>query len=293
MGFIKQERFRKEIKSLFMIVIGVLLFAFGVNCFINPSGLYTGGVTGISQIIMRYVETNFGVKLNLGMLIWSMNIPLLIISYKVNGKRFTLHTLYTITVLNIALNIVPQLQFSDDLLLNAVFGGVFFAMGIGLVLRYGGSTGGLDILSQYMSTKKHGSFGQYSFYLNAVIVGVAGFFDGWEISLYTILLIFVQTQFIDKIHTPHKNYTIFIVTTKRNEVTTKLQAQLKRGMTVINAEGAYTHTNKSLLMMVVSSYELYMALENIREIDPNSFTNVIQSDRIQGNFVRKVMDKGQ
>ncbi|MGL4335523.1 MAG: YitT family protein [Turicibacter sp.] len=293
MGFIKKESFRKEFKSLVVIALGTLLFAIGMNWFINSAGLYTGGVTGISQIITRYAATNFGIKINLGMLIWCINVPLLLVSYKVLGRRFTFHTLYTVTVLNLSLNIVPEITFSDDFLLNAVFGGVFFALGIGTILKYGGSTGGLDILSQYMSTKKQGSFGQYSFFVNVVIIMIAGYFDGWEISLYTIILIFVQTQFIDKIHTPHVSYTVFIVTTKRNEVTKELQNKLKRGITVINAEGAYTHQDKSLLMMVVSSYELYLALQILKEIDPNSFTNVLQSDQIQGNFARKVMDKGQ
>ncbi len=293
MGFVKTESFKKELKSLSIISLGTLLFAIGMNWFINPSGLYVGGVTGISQIISRLLYTNFGIKINLGMLIWSINIPLLLVSYKILGKRFTYHTLYTVTVLNIFLNIIPELSFSKDLLLNIVVGGVIYALGGGTILKYGGSTGGLDILSQYLSMKKQGSFGQYSFYVNCVIIGIAGFFDGWEIALYTILLMFVQMQVIDRIHTPHKSYTVFIVTNKQDDVIQTLQARLGRGITIINAEGAYTHTNRSLLMMVVSSYELYIALQLLHEVDPNSFTNVLQSTQVQGNFGRKIVDKAQ
>lgn len=293
MGFIKTERFKKELKSLFVISVGTLLFAIGMNWFINPSGLYVGGVTGISQIISRLLFNNFGMKVNLGMLIWSINIPLLLVSYKFLGKRFTYHTLYTVTVLTVFLNIVPEISFSDDLFLNIVVGGVIYAIGSGTILKYGGSTGGLDILSQYLSMKTQGSFGQYSFGVNCIIIAIAGFFDGWEIALYTILLMFVQMQVVDRIHTPHKSYTVFIVTNKQDDVIKTLQARLGRGITIINAEGAYTHTNRSLLMMVVSSYELYIALQLLHDVDPNSFTNVLQSSQVQGNFGRKIVDKAQ
>ena len=293
MGFIKTEKFQKECRSLSVIVLGTIMYAVGMNAFIASSGLYSGGVTGISQLIIRYVFDTFGVTLNLGMLIWSINVPLLVIAYRALGKRFTYHTLFTITVMNIALNVIPIMSFSDDYLLNAVFGGVFTALGMGIILSYGGSTGGVDILSQYMSTKRTGAFGQYSFYVNALIITLAGSLDGWETALYTIILIFIVSQIIDRIHTPHKNYTVLIVTTQKEQVIDALQGRLQRGITVLNAEGAYTHTDKNLLMMVVSSYELYSALQLLQKVDPMAFTNVLQSDKIQGKFIRKITDKGQ
>lgn len=293
MDMLNSPRFKKELKSLAIISLGTILFAIGMNWFINPSGLYVGGVTGISQLISRILYSTLGIKINLGILIWSINIPLLLVAYKFIGKRFTYHTLYTVTFLTICLNVIPEKTFSDDILLNIVVGGMVYALGSGTILKYGGSTGGLDILSQYLSMKKQGSFGQYSFYVNCIIITLAGFLQGWEIALYTILLMFVQMQVVDRIHTPHKSYTVFIVTNKQEEVIDSLQSRLGRGITIINAEGAYTHTNRSLLMMVVSSYELYIALRLLNEVDPQSFTNVLQSSQVQGNFGRKIVDKAQ
>ena len=293
MDILTSERFKKELKSLAIISVGTILFAIGINWFINPSGLYVGGVTGISQLVSRILYSTLGIKINLGLLIWSINVPLLLLAYKFIGKRFTYHTLYTVTFLTICLNFIPEKTFSEDVLLNIVVGGMIYALGSGTILKYGGSTGGLDILSQYLSMKKQGSFGQYSFYVNCIIITIAGFLQGWEIALYTILLMFVQMQMVDRIHTPHKSYTVFIVTTKQDEVIQTLQARLGRGITIINAEGAYTHTNRSLLMMVVSSYELYIALQLLNEVDPHSFTNVLQSSQVQGNFGRKIVDKAQ
>lgn len=293
MDILTSERFKKELKSLAIISVGTILFAIGINWFINPSGLYVGGVTGISQLVSRILYSTLGIRINLGLLIWSINVPLLLLAYKFIGKRFTYHTLYTVTFLTICLNVIPEKTFSEDVLLNIVVGGMIYALGSGTILKYGGSTGGLDILSQYLSMKKQGSFGQYSFYVNCIIITIAGFLQGWEIALYTILLMFVQMQMVDRIHTPHKSYTVFIVTTKQDEVIQTLQARLGRGITIINAEGAYTHTNRSLLMMVVSSYELYIALQLLNEVDPHSFTNVLQSSQVQGNFGRKIVDKAQ
>ena len=293
MDILTSERFKKELKSLAIISVGTILFAIGINWFINPSGLYVGGVTGISQLVSRILYSTLGIKINLGLLIWSINVPLLLLAYKFIGKRFTYHTLYTVTFLTICLNVIPEKTFSEDVLLNIVVGGMIYALGSGTILKYGGSTGGLDILSQYLSMKKQGSFGQYSFYVNCIIITIAGFLQGWEIALYTILLMFVQMQMVDRIHTPHKSYTVFIVTTKQDEVIQTLQARLGRGITIINAEGAYTHTNRSLLMMVVSSYELYIALQLLNEVDPHSFTNVLQSSQVPGNFGRKIVDKAQ
>lgn len=293
MDILTSERFKKELKSLAIISVGTILFAIGINWFINPSGLYVGGVTGISQLVSRILYSTLGIKINLGLLIWSINVPLLLLAYKFIGKRFTYHTLYTVTFLTICLNVIPEKTFSEDVLLNIVVGGMIYALGSGTILKYGGSTGGLDILSQYLLMKKQGSFGQYSFYVNCIIITIAGFLQGWEIALYTILLMFVQMQMVDRIHTPHKSYTVFIVTTKQDEVIQTLQARLGRGITIINAEGAYTHTNRSLLMMVVSSYELYIALQLLNEVDPHSFTNVLQSSQVQGNFGRKIVDKAQ
>ena len=293
MDILTSERFKKELKSLAIISVGTILFAIGINWFINPSGLYVGGVTGISQLVSRILYSTLGIKINLGLLIWSINVPLLLLAYKFIEKRFTYQTLYTVTFLTICLNVIPEKTFSEDVLLNIVVGGMIYALGSGTILKYGGSTGGLDILSQYLSMKKQGSFGQYSFYVNCIIITIAGFLQGWEIALYTILLMFVQMQMVDRIHTPHKSYTVFIVTTKQDEVIQTLQARLGRGITIINAEGAYTHTNRSLLMMVVSSYELYIALQLLNEVDPHSFTNVLQSSQVQGNFGRKIVDKAQ
>ena len=291
MASISKDFYKKEIKGLIMISLGALITSIAINWFISSAGLYVGGVTGISQLIQRYSAQHFGISLNLGLLIWSINIPLLLLAYRFIGKKFTYHTLFTVSMMTLCLNLVPRQSFSDDLLLNVILGGALNAAGGGIILKYGGSTGGVDVLSQYLSIKKSGSFGKYSFYVNCIIIAIAGSMEGWEIAFYTILLIFIQMQVIDHIHAPHESYTVFIVTNKKQEVIDTLQEKLSRGITALNAEGTYTHEDKSLLMMVVSSYEVYIALEALHRVDPFAFTNVLHSVQVQGNFGRKIVDK--
>ena len=188
---------------------------------------------------------------------------------------------------SVILELVPIGRFSDDILLNAVFGGVLIGVGLGMILKIGASTGGTDIISQYLSMKVNGSFGKYSFAINAVIIVLAGVTQSWETALYTIISIYITSVVVDKIHTVHQNLTLYIVTSKEEEMIESLQQQLYRGITVLEGRGAYTKNNKSVLMMVLSSYELYEALAVIKMVDEHSFTNVVQSEMIQGHFVRK------
>ncbi|MEE0426715.1 MAG: YitT family protein, partial [Turicibacter sp.] len=178
-------------------------------------------------------------------------------------------------------------KFSDDILLNAVFGGVLIGVGVGMILKIGASTGGTDIVFQYLSMKFNGSFGKYSFAINAIIILIAGLTQGWETALYTIISIYITSVVIDKIHTVHQNLTLYIVTSKEDEMIKSLQQQLYRGITILEGRGAYSKNDKSVLMMVLSSYELYEALAVIKMVDEQAFTNVVQSEMVQGYFVKK------
>ena len=120
-----------------------------------------------------------------------------------------------------------------------------------------------------------------------MIIVLAGVTQSWETALYTIISIYITSVVVDKIHTVHQNLTLYIVTSKEEEMIESLQQQLYRGITVLEGRGAYTKNNKSVLMMVLSSYELYEALAVIKMVDEHSFTNVVQSEMIQGHFVRK------
>ena len=287
MNILKNEQVSIKLKNLGIMIIGVFLYVLAMNMFISPANLYTGGVTGIAQLIIAFASSAFGIQLSLGGLIFLLNVPLLYLAWRSIGKRFAVLSILTVVLQSIILELVPMGKFSDDILLNAVFGGVLIGVGVGMILKIGASTGGTDIVSQYISMKFNGSFGKYSFGINAVIILLAGITQGWETALYTIISIYITSVVVDRIHTIHQNLTLYIVTSKEDEMIDAMQKQLYRGITVLEGRGAYTKNNKSVLMIVLSSYELYEALAVIKMVDDHAFTNVVRSEMVQGHFVRK------
>ena len=283
MNILKNEQVSIKLKNLGIMIIGVFLYVLAMNMFISPANLYTGGVTGIAQLIIAFASSAFGIQLSLGGLIFLLNVPLLYLAWRSIGKRFAVLSILTVVLQSIILELVPMGKFSDDILLNAVFGGVLIGVGVGMILKIGASTGGTDIVFQYLN----GSFGKYSFAINAIIILIAGLTQGWETALYTIISIYITSVVIDKIHTVHQNLTLYIVTSKEDEMIKSLQQQLYRGITILEGRGAYSKNDKSVLMMVLSSYELYEALAVIKMVDEQAFTNVVQSEMVQGYFVKK------
>ena len=287
MNFIKNEVLSVKIKNLSIMLIGNLLMVLAINMFITPANLYTGGLTGIAQLIIEFLSAGLGIELSLGTLVFVFNIPILYLAWRSIGKRFAVLSMVAVVIQSVMLEMVPIGQFSEDILLNAVFGGVLVGAGIGMILKIGGSTGGMDIIFQYISMKYDGSFGKYSFSINAIIILIAGLTQSWETALYTIICIYITSVVVDRIHTIHQNLTLYIVTTKEEEMIETILKHLYRGITVLEGRGAYTKNNKSVLMLVLSSYELYEALAVIKMVDDHAFTNVVRSEMVQGHFVRK------
>ncbi|MTN10770.1 YitT family protein, partial [Turicibacter sanguinis] len=193
MNFIKNEVLSVKIKNLSIMLIGNLLIVLAINMFITPANLYTGGLTGIAQLIIEFLSAGLGIELSLGTLVFVFNIPILYLAWRSIGKRFAVLSMVAVVIQSVMLEMVPIGQFSEDILLNAVFGGVLVGAGIGMILKIGGSTGGMDIIFQYISMKYDGSFGKYSFSINAIIILIAGLTQSWETALYTIICIYITS----------------------------------------------------------------------------------------------------
>ena len=287
---IKPEPLKKRLVNYAIIIFGTFLYVLAMNMFITPAALYTGGVTGIAQLINLLISYVFNIELSLGSLIFIINLPILYLGWRTIGRRFTLLSIFAVVTQFILFEFVPMGQFSEDVLLNSVFGGVLIGLGCGMILKVGGSTGGMDIVSQYIAQKYNGSLGTYSFAINAFIILIAGFTQSWEVALYTIISIYITSTLIDKIHTIHQNLTLYIVTDKEDEMISAIYEHIYRGVTVLEGRGGYSKQSKSVLMMVLSSYEMYEVLAVVRTVDECAFTNVVRSEHVQGNYVRKKLN---
>lgn len=273
----------EKITKFVVIVLGGLLNAVALNLFLIPANVYASGFTGVAQLISSLLDL-FHIPVSTGVLLFLLNIPVIYLGWKKVGKSFTIYSSLSVMFTTLFLGIVPVQSVSEDIILNAVFGGVIAAVGIGYTLKYGASTGGMDIIALYLSRLKDQPLGRYFFILNAVIIVAAGMIFGWEKALYTLVALYVTTRVIDVIHTRYAKLTVMIITKKGEAMQKAIHQRLVRGITKIPAKGAYKNEDKEVLLIVITKYELYTLEHLIKDIDPHAFTNIMHTESIFGFF---------
>ncbi|SFG67962.1 YitT family protein [Sporolactobacillus nakayamae] len=276
----------QEFKVLTIVIIGALLNAAALNLFLIPAKVLAGGITGIAQLVNSMLEPT-ALHISTGILLLLMNIPVIYAGWIKVGRRFTFYSTISVALTTLFMAIIPLHPLTNDILLNAVFGGVVQAIGSGITLKFGASCGGMDIIAMILTRVKDRPIGFYMFALNAVIILSAGFLFGWRRALYTLLQLYVSIRVVDAIHTSYVKLTAWVVTDKANELQKAISVQMYRGITKISAKGGYTNKDKDLLMIVFTRYELYRLKQIIKEVDPRAFTNIVETTDVFGLFVRK------
>ncbi|MCL6570208.1 MAG: YitT family protein [Bacillus sp. (in: Bacteria)] len=274
----------RQTKKVAVVAAGAALGALAMNLFLIPANVYSSGFTGIAQLLSKVLSDKTPVNVSLGFLLLLLNIPVAILGWRKVGKSFTIYSFLSVVLSSFFLTIIPIKQVSADILLNAVFGGVILAVGVGITLKWGASTGGVDIIAMVLSRMKDKPIGPYMFALNGIIIITAGFLYGWEKALYTLVTLYTSTRVIDTIHTRHAKLTAMIITKKADEMKKAIQSKLIRGITIIQAKGAFSNESREMLMIVITRYELYDLERILKEVDPNAFTNIIQTTNIYGFF---------
>lgn len=271
-------------KKLVVVIIAGLLNAIGMNLFLTPAKVYASGFAGLSQLLSQVLGDFLSIHISTGVLFSLFNIPVVIFAWKKVGKSFTFFSFLSVAFMTLFLEIVPVKAVSHDIILNAIFGGLISAVGVGLALKFGASTGGLDIIAMILSRVKDKPVGTYFFLFNAIIITMAGYLYGWEKALYTLVTLYVSSRIIDAIHTRHVKITAFIVTKNGAEVSKAIHERLVRGITSVPATGAFTKENKEMLMIVITRYELYELERIVKKVDPGAFTNVLETVGVFGQF---------
>ncbi|WP_419883409.1 YitT family protein [Peribacillus sp. B-H-3] len=273
-----------EAKKIIVVVIGAFLNAIAMNFFLIPANVYASGFTGAAQLLSKLLGSFAPFNISTGILLFVLNVPVTIIAWRKIGKSFTFYSFISVLLSTIFLEVLPVKHVSPDILLNAVFGGVIAAVGVGLTLKFGASTGGMDIIAMLLSKVKDKPVGVYFFMLNSIIIITAGSIYGWQNALYTLVTLYASTRVIDAIHTRHEKLTVMIVTNKGEELKKAIHAKLVRGITSVPAKGAFTNQNKEMMMIVITRYELYDLEQIIREEDPTAFTNIVETAAVFGAF---------
>ncbi|OMF22387.1 hypothetical protein BK133_26245 [Paenibacillus sp. FSL H8-0548] len=263
-----------------IMTVGSLLIALGFNLFLIPHQLLSGGVSGVSMMI-GYITGG-----NIGWLYFILNLPILLWGWFIIGRRFILWSIYTVIVSTLFLQLIPIVKIADDIMLGAVFGGVITGFGSGLTLRYGGSSGGFDIIASIVTRKRDLPVGMIIFILNSLVIAILVIFtQNWDSALYSLLSIFSAGKIVDLIHVRHIKVTAFIITTKTDELLAKLLSH-PRGITILKTRGAYSSEERDMLMTVRTRYELAELSKIVTSIDSRAFINIVETVSVIGDFTK-------
>jgi uncharacterized membrane-anchored protein YitT (DUF2179 family) len=260
------------------IIFGSLIIAAAFNLFLIPHEILSSGISGVSMVIGILTPVNTGLANFL------LNFPLLVIGYFKLGGKFVLHTILAVTLISIGLYFVPVYEIAHDIILSSIFGGAIAGIGIGIIFRSSGSSGGFDIIGLLVSRKKDFPIGTMLTAMNAIIIVISGFLFNWDAALYTMVSIFVTGKVVDAIYTHHEKLTLMIITDKGEEMCQHLLQHIYRGLTVLDGTGGYSKQSRKVLMTVISRYELNEVKTLIAEIDSAAFVNITETVEVMGSF---------
>lgn len=268
---------------IIMVIMGAIIMALGLEQFLVPNKILDGGIVGISIIASHL----FGIPL--GVFIFILNIPFFFIGYKQIGKTFALSTALGITVLSFAtIMLHPVAAFTDDLLLSTVFGGVILGTGVGIVIRYGGSLDGTEIMAILFNRKLPFSVGEIIMFFNILIFIVAGFVFNWEQTMYSMLAYFIAYKTIDiVIEGLEESKAIYIISDEYEEIGSAIMNRLGRGVTFLNGAGGYTGDPKNVIFTVVTRLEESKLISIVEEKDPTAFLAIGNIAEVRGGRFKK------
>jgi uncharacterized membrane-anchored protein YitT (DUF2179 family) len=279
----KRNTVFRFIKKYFALTVGAVLASVALDIFMVPNNIIDGGIVGISII------TSILTGLPLGALIFFLNLPFLFIGYKQIGKTFVLSTLYSVTALSIGVTILaPIPKLTHDVLLAAVFGGIILGIGVGLIIRYGGSLDGTEIVAIILDKRTGFSIGEIVMFFNVFILSSAGLFFGWDKAMYSLLAYFIAFKVIDiTVEGLDESKALMIVSDKPDQIAEMLMVRLGRGVTFLEGRGGYTGEAKSVLYSVVTRLEIAKLKAIVDEIDENAFITISNVHEVMGGRFKK------
>jgi uncharacterized membrane-anchored protein YitT (DUF2179 family) len=263
------------VQSLFFIVLGAAIYSFGLHYFVISNGLMEGGLTGIAILL------NYAANLPPSVTTLVMNIPLFLLGWKTLGRQQigltvlgTVSVSFFLWVVEAWINAgwIKPFRVPDDNLLAALYAGLTLGTGLGLVFRYGGTTGGSDIIARLGNKYRGWSMGQVILAFDALVIGASLIYLPQVKVLYTLVSVFVATRTIDFITEgayAAKEFTI--ITDKGDELAQTITKELERGVTLFPARGAYSQTDKNVVYCIVGRSEVRRLKLLVRELDPLAF----------------------
>lgn len=272
---------KANIKKTIMILLGNFILALGISAFIIPSGLITGGGTGIA-LLVKYFS-----GLNVSITVYAINFIMFIVGYFALGKKFAMGTAISTLVYPTFLAIltaVPQLQgLTNDTLLSTIYAGLLIGVGMGMVLRVGASTGGMDIPPLILNKKTGISVAIFINILDTIILLGQALFSSVEQVLYGVIVVIISTIIIDKMMMLGEvKVQVTIISPKYDQIKTDIFDKIDRGCTLLNITTGYRGQVQYAIMTVVSKRELHVLSNIVLEIDPTAFIISNETHSVKG-----------
>ena len=281
---------------LSMAMLGALIYAVGINLFVVPLGLITGGMMGFCQLLrsailmaLRMDSFSFDIA---GLIYYALNIPLLLLSYRSLGKVFSRNTLIISSAYTVFLSLIPipAAPIVEDMLTSCLLGGIISGFGSGLVLTSGSCGGGLHILGLYLSKKGvRTTVGQFELGFNVVLFALCGVMFDVPTVIYSVMNTIFHSMATDRTHRQSVTVQVLIFTKNDSpELNSFIMDNLHRGITRWEGKGVYTGEATHILCVCMNKFEIGDLREALREIDPKAFFIVQEGVHVSSNFDRRL-----
>lgn len=273
----------KICRKLMGLTVGAMIYSAGLNLFLIPNHVIDGGVTGISLLVQELTGIPFSV------LIILLNLPFFYVGYRRLGLPLAASSTYAIVVLSLCSSYFETMNpATSDPFLSTIFGGIIIGIGVGIVIKSGGSTDGTEILAIWLDNKTAFSVGEIIMFFNLFILGAAGFIFNWNSAMYSLITYFICSRMIDAVSTGlDSSKGVFIVTTAYDDVADAIVHDMHRAVTRLHGQGGFLKDDKDVLYCVVSRLEVTKLKQVVHHIDPSAFLSVFDVQEVQGGLVKR------
>lgn len=258
-------------KDVFLIVLGSLIFAIGINYFAIPNRLSEGGVIGVTIVTYYLFDWSPGIVNFLA------NTALLAIGYKFFSKRIIWYTVISILFTSLFLFVTDDIghEINGDTLLAALYAGLTVGLGLGLIFRTGGTSGGSAILARISNQLLGWSIGKGMLIIDIIVIVGSSFIIGQEKALYTLISVYVGAKVIDIIvEGANERTAVMIISEHPDEVLEQVINKMERGLTILEGRGGYTKEKREVLYLVINKQEIVQLRKIIEDIDPIAYVTV-------------------
>jgi uncharacterized membrane-anchored protein YitT (DUF2179 family) len=268
----------RPVRDYALMTLGICVAAWAIDAFLIPNKIAAGGVSGLATIIYYVLKDSFGFKLTVGIQMLLMNGVLLLIAMRARGLSYVAKTVYGAVGLSVMIDVFARFTMplaTDDLLLAALYGGAVSGLGMGMVFRAGGNTGGTDIVGQLLSRRLPFGVGQIMLVADAAVTAVAGIVFGPKLALYGAVAIFVGSATIDLVlEGIAVEKAVWIVSDSWQEIAAGITQDMGRGATKVEATGCWTGEPRGMLFVVVSRNELADLKSIVAAVDPSAMVTI-------------------